>query len=820
LNGITGNIDLLQGYLEDRKSILRQLQLASSPLKFDEFENNETCSSSPTSTTTAECKYDESDTEEEDPNTLITIPKRHLNALLSQLEDEEASISTINTCAIHSRVLADDVLSLSKLDSNMMGLRNEPFCPKHLLVEVAKMMGPKASAKGIDIRFRFPPEDSVASAEVCLNGGASKTSSTSTLSGTGAGMKGAESGGGGGVGVGVAFGASSEFVGDAFRIRQVIINLFSNAVAYTERGNITLEFEYLCQPLLLKNSGGITSAAAVASAAETEEFKLGSDGIRSRSSKKTVRSESKRGRKSKNKNLVFTARTGGNQLKPLASASLSSSFRESSDTPTSSTARSSSPSAKRYLRISVTDTGVGMTSEEKSHLFQRFSQPTAAVVSQKQHSQSEILNSQMNGGGGGDGGMSTNSNCSSSASSGSSGGSSHSSCANESTGFGLGLVISKKLVELMGGWIEIESEKGVGSRFSFTVREGELMNGKKSTNSTSEGEMEWKEGSKGMQNGMKEMESRGCIERQDSSVTLSSGETPVNSHNDLHRGSSMGLATPSSPQPPKSFITALPRTSSTPLVSQNLSPFAGTQTSISTSTSSNPSLPAPTAATGAIQNVLIVEDNQINQKVLERILRQCHVKTTTVSNGLAAVQLVQQSNNLDEKQRGDGGGFDLVFMDINMPLMDGLQATQEIRKWEDMMMMRQRSTSFGGGDRYGGVEGTIMESSDEALNGERSSDSESCTSSSSASSSPPTSSSSSSSSFTSSPSIFHSTPDFDSLNPKPNIQSNFKRLTIIGISGNARDQSIQRALASGMDGYITKPWRKEDIWRCVGYRNI
>ncbi|KAJ3400082.1 hypothetical protein HDV05_001352, partial [Chytridiales sp. JEL 0842] len=40
-----------------------------------------------------------------------------------------------------------------------------------------------------------------------------------------------------------------------------------------------------------------------------------------------------------------------------------------------------------------------------------------------------------------------------------------------------------------------------------------------------------------------------------------------------------------------------------------------------------------------------------------------------------------------------------------------------------------------------------------------------------------------------------------------------RRLTIIGISGNAREQSLQNALGKGMDGYITKPWKKEDIYR-------
>eukprot|EP01119_Soliformovum_irregulare_P001689 TRINITY_DN1142_c2_g1_i4.p1 TRINITY_DN1142_c2_g1~~TRINITY_DN1142_c2_g1_i4.p1 ORF type:complete len:1304 (-),score=421.96 TRINITY_DN1142_c2_g1_i4:247-4158(-) len=68
--------------------------------------------------------------------------------------------------------------------------------------------------------------------------------------------------------------------------------------------------------------------------------------------------------------------------------------------------------------------------------------------------------------------------------------------------------------------------------------------------------------------------------------------------------------------------------------------------------------------------VLIVEDNLVNQKVLKRQLDSIGVESHIASNGLEAVQ--QFSKNK----------YDLVFMDVEMPVMDGLEATQTIRAQE------------------------------------------------------------------------------------------------------------------------------------------
>ncbi len=71
----------------------------------------------------------------------------------------------------------------------------------------------------------------------------------------------------------------------------------------------------------------------------------------------------------------------------------------------------------------------------------------------------------------------------------------------------------------------------------------------------------------------------------------------------------------------------------------------------------------------AEKNILIVEDNFINQKVLINLLHLSGMSITIANNGQEAVDLVKESKV----------AFDLVLMDINMPVMDGYTATQMIR---------------------------------------------------------------------------------------------------------------------------------------------
>ncbi|KAK4039888.1 hypothetical protein C8A01DRAFT_46707 [Parachaetomium inaequale] len=70
------------------------------------------------------------------------------------------------------------------------------------------------------------------------------------------------------------------------------------------------------------------------------------------------------------------------------------------------------------------------------------------------------------------------------------------------------------------------------------------------------------------------------------------------------------------------------------------------------------------------KNLLVVEDNLINQKVMLGMLRAIGFKNVGLaSNGLEAVRMV----------RGKPAAYDMLLMDINMPIMDGNAATRDIR---------------------------------------------------------------------------------------------------------------------------------------------
>jgi len=69
------------------------------------------------------------------------------------------------------------------------------------------------------------------------------------------------------------------------------------------------------------------------------------------------------------------------------------------------------------------------------------------------------------------------------------------------------------------------------------------------------------------------------------------------------------------------------------------------------------------------QKLLIVEDNKINQKILLNVLRNINTPIEVADNGEEALTKV-----LEEKQE-----FDMILMDISMPVMDGINATKALR---------------------------------------------------------------------------------------------------------------------------------------------
>lgn len=72
----------------------------------------------------------------------------------------------------------------------------------------------------------------------------------------------------------------------------------------------------------------------------------------------------------------------------------------------------------------------------------------------------------------------------------------------------------------------------------------------------------------------------------------------------------------------------------------------------------------------ADKRVLLVEDNELNMEILEELLSLFEVQISKAENGQQAVELVQANPS---------GYFDLVLMDIQMPVLNGYEATRQIR---------------------------------------------------------------------------------------------------------------------------------------------
>ncbi len=334
------------------------------------------------------------------------------------------------------------------------------------------------------------------------------------------------------------------------------------------------------------------------------------------------------------------------------------------------------------IRVDITDTGIGIPADKVSLLFQKFTQADTSTTRRY-------------------------------------------------GGTGLGLAISKSLIELMGGSIGVESREGHGSTFWFTldlpVQEQRIVNlaGPSAKEDAEDLARNTLRGLRALIVDDNDV-NRKIIHEQISSWGMrdgsyASGEEALEAvrlaqaqHDpfdfviaDYHMpgmdGSALCTLIQDGPVEPKPVCVMLTSVSQSKTNQRGVDVYLvkpvrrtklmnilagawarrtgndGTRETESTDTRTGASLIALSSGIGhdsALQftaldtRVLVVEDNRVNQKVATALLAKLGIRADVASNGREAVQMVRDLP------------YDLIFMDCQMPEMNGYETTAAIRQME------------------------------------------------------------------------------------------------------------------------------------------
>ncbi|GJJ75793.1 osomolarity two-component system, sensor histidine kinase NIK1 [Entomortierella parvispora] len=263
-------------------------------------------------------------------------------------------------------------------------------------------------------------------------------------------------------------------------------------------------------------------------------------------------------------------------------------------------------------------------------------------------------------------------------------------------GTGLGLSISKRLVTLMGGDLWVNSTFGKGSQFFFTVRFNTgtmsveqinlktkpyvgrhiLYMGTMKDEVISNSVMRTLENLKFKATHVTSLEQAGALMPNSGSQEKSMFDVViVDNVKDIRKIKEIAMLR---------FLPIVLLSMTTPYISMKVCQELGIASYFNPPVQlpdlMNALLPAfesasalPSDAEHAIPlHILLAEDNVVNQKLAVRILEKFGHKVTIVSNGKMAVECY------------DSKHFDLILMDVQMPIMGGFEATQEIRKLETL----------------------------------------------------------------------------------------------------------------------------------------
>lgn len=240
-------------------------------------------------------------------------------------------------------------------------------------------------------------------------------------------------------------------------------------------------------------------------------------------------------------------------------------------------------------------------------------------------------------------------------------------------GTGLGLSICRQLATMMNGTLTLKSVIGAGSTFTFTVplrQRGEIIVDDDDLEDFCRDEFNTQT-KDAMEQVPEEEEEQKLSDNED----LKKVEESSQSSNDLAPKIEV---TPTSPPSEKSKSGKKPRSFNLEIPSKASlfeKPHLITRSSTGTAHSSNGSDKDHNDILEELKHlrILVAEDNLVNQEVIKRMLKlEGFVNITMANNGADAVELVKESYDKMEL-------FDLIFMDVQMPKIDGLLATKMIR---------------------------------------------------------------------------------------------------------------------------------------------